>query len=102
MVDLKSLCAKFILQQRSMLNGVFFFFFQSSGVKLSNINIKNISGTYNSEFAVNLQCSSAVPCENVQLSYINLTAIEPPETDDIGRFNCKGSLNNVSILNSTF
>ncbi|KAG7028995.1 Exopolygalacturonase-like 8, partial [Cucurbita argyrosperma subsp. argyrosperma] len=75
---------------------------ESSGVKLSNINIKNISGTYNSEFAVNLQCSSAVPCENVQLSYINLTAIEPPETDDIGRFNCKGSLNNFSILNSTF
>ncbi|XP_038885913.1 exopolygalacturonase-like [Benincasa hispida] len=75
---------------------------ESSSVKLSDINIRNISGTYNTEFAVNIQCSTTKPCENFQLSYINLTAIQPPQTHKIGHFNCKGALNSFTIFNSTF
>ncbi|XP_022138060.1 exopolygalacturonase-like [Momordica charantia] len=76
---------------------------EASNVKLSEIKMRNISGSYNSEFAVNLQCSSGKACEKIELSYINLTATQPPDQNhQIGRFNCNGALHAFTILNSTF
>lgn len=76
-------------------------FTQPSLVKLSNIDFKNISGTYNTESGVTLICSSGVPCENIHLIDINLNPTEP-ETPREGRFNVKGVVNGLEILNSSF
>lgn len=76
-------------------------FTQPSLVKLSNIDFKNISGTYNTESGVTLLCSSGVPCENIHLIDINLNPTEP-ETPREGRFNVKGVVNGLEILNSSF
>lgn len=70
-------------------------------MKLSNIDFKNISGTYNTESGVTLLCSSGVPCENIHLIDINLNPTEP-ETPREGRFNVKGVVNGLEILNSSF
>lgn len=70
-------------------------------MKLSNIHFKNISGTYNTESGVTLICSSGVPCENIHLIDINLNPTEP-ETPREGRFNVKGVVNGLEILNSSF
>lgn len=70
-------------------------------VKLSDIQIKNISGTYNTEFAVSLLCSSAVPCENLTLANISLN-ITKPDTSNTGRFSVNGGLYGLDILNSSF
>ncbi|XP_077212449.1 exopolygalacturonase-like [Tasmannia lanceolata] len=43
-----------------------------SRVKISGISFTNIRGVSASPVAVNLLCSKAVPCQNVQLSDINL------------------------------
>ncbi|KAG6582197.1 hypothetical protein SDJN03_22199, partial [Cucurbita argyrosperma subsp. sororia] len=77
-------------------------FTTSSSVKLSEMNMRNISGTYNTKLAVNIDCSSTMPCNNIHLSYINLTATHPPEKYELGRFNCMGALNTFTVLNSTF
>nr|AAX45476.1 polygalacturonase [Lilium longiflorum]AAZ91659.1 polygalacturonase [Lilium longiflorum] len=46
-----------------------------SKVKLSDIQFMNIKGTSTSKVAINLICSSAVPCEGIQLSDISLKYI---------------------------
>lgn len=76
-------------------------FTQPSLVELSNIHFKNISGTYNTESGVTLICSSGVPCDNIHLIDINLNPTEP-ETPREGRFNVKGVVNGLEILNSSF
>ncbi|CBI28389.3 hypothetical protein VitviT2T_018075 [Vitis vinifera] len=43
-----------------------------SRVKISDVTFKNIRGTSSTELAVKLVCSSGVPCQNVQLTDINL------------------------------
>lgn len=43
-----------------------------SKIKISNVSFKNIHGTTSTAEAVKLVCSKGVPCENVQLTNINL------------------------------
>ncbi|KAJ4840268.1 hypothetical protein Tsubulata_024964 [Turnera subulata] len=43
-----------------------------SKVKISNVSFKNIKGTTNTPEAVKIICSSALPCEQVQLNGIDL------------------------------
>ncbi|XP_047957982.1 exopolygalacturonase clone GBGE184-like [Salvia hispanica] len=45
---------------------------QQSSVRLSDIHFRDISGTSTSPIAINLNCSSLVPCEKVELANINL------------------------------
>ncbi|KAL1550263.1 galacturonan 1,4-alpha-galacturonidase [Salvia divinorum] len=49
---------------------------QQSSVKLSDINFRHISGTSVSPISINLNCSSLVPCEKVELADINLTPFD--------------------------
>ncbi|KAL6219133.1 hypothetical protein ACLB2K_012339 [Fragaria x ananassa] len=44
-----------------------------SKVKISNVSFKNIKGTSTTPLAVNFICSWSVPCENVEISGIDLT-----------------------------
>ncbi|KDP34800.1 hypothetical protein JCGZ_10580 [Jatropha curcas] len=54
----------------------------NSKVKVSDVHFKNIKGTSISAAAVDLQCSSAFPCEGVELSDIDLTYIgNEPSTE---------------------
>ncbi|KAK8998800.1 hypothetical protein V6N11_069986 [Hibiscus sabdariffa] len=46
-------------------------------VKLKDILIRNISGTYNTKSAVTLLCSSDAPCENIRLVNISLNYLVP-------------------------
>ncbi|KAL5996213.1 hypothetical protein ACLOJK_026287 [Asimina triloba] len=50
---------------------------EPSNVKISNIVYKNIKGTSFSKLAVNLACSAAFPCQNIQLADIDLTYQDP-------------------------
>ena len=43
-----------------------------SRVKISDVSFKNIRGTSSTQLAVKLVCGDRVPCENVQLTDINL------------------------------
>ncbi|KAK6118759.1 hypothetical protein DH2020_047506 [Rehmannia glutinosa] len=43
-----------------------------SRVKISNVSFKDIRGTSASQLAVQIKCSKGNPCENVELSNINL------------------------------
>ncbi|KAJ9171787.1 hypothetical protein P3X46_015102 [Hevea brasiliensis] len=45
---------------------------EPSRVKISDVHFRNIKGTSTSIVAVNLECSSAVPCEGVELQDIDL------------------------------
>ncbi|KAG5394616.1 hypothetical protein IGI04_024579 [Brassica rapa subsp. trilocularis] len=79
----------------------------ASLVKLSNIEFKNIRGTYRSDFGVNLRCSSVVACENITLIDVNLNGTNstyktPKEKWEQEKFSTKGSLNGLAVFNSTF
>ncbi|XP_073304367.1 exopolygalacturonase-like [Primulina huaijiensis] len=45
---------------------------EQSKVKISDVHFKNIKGTTISPLAISLNCSSAVPCENIELADIDL------------------------------
>ncbi|GAV87253.1 Glyco_hydro_28 domain-containing protein [Cephalotus follicularis] len=45
----------------------------SSSVQISDVKFSNIWGTSSTEVAVDLQCSESKPCQNVELSDINLS-----------------------------
>ncbi|ESQ32372.1 hypothetical protein EUTSA_v10005587mg [Eutrema salsugineum] len=74
----------------------------ASMVKLSNIEFKNIRGTYNTEFGVTLRCSSLVACENITLIDVNLSSINTTEEMKQERFSMKGSLHGLAVFNSNF
>ncbi|KAI9195875.1 hypothetical protein LWI28_018963 [Acer negundo] len=57
---------------------------EASLVKLSDIEFKNISGTYNSKSKVTLHCSTSVPCENIKFEDIHLNYTKKPEI--LGKF----------------
>nr|QDK56791.1 polygalacturonase [Mangifera indica] len=72
-----------------------------SRVKISNMNFKNIRGTYNTPTGVSLFCSSGVPCENIHLADINMQFIKR-ETRDQGHFSVMGVVHGLEILTSSF
>ncbi|CAN8255606.1 unnamed protein product [Cochlearia groenlandica] len=76
----------------------------ASLVKLSNIEFKNIRGTYNNEFGVTLRCSSVAACENITLINVNLnrTHTAAGEMRQLEGFSMKGSLHGLAVFNSTF
>lgn len=74
---------------------------QQSMVKLSNIEFKNIRGTYNTEFGVTLRCSSLVACEDIRLINVNLNGIQTAEKRRQDGFSMKGSLQGLAVFNST-
>ncbi|KAJ0253888.1 hypothetical protein HA466_0114870 [Hirschfeldia incana] len=75
----------------------------ASKVKLSNIEFKNIRGTYISDFGVNLKCSSLVACENITLIEVNLNGTKTlKEKGQQEKFSTKGSLNGLAVYNSNF
>jgi galacturan 1,4-alpha-galacturonidase len=45
---------------------------QPSKVQISDVHYKNIRGTTTSEVAVTFSCSSAVPCQGIVMSDIDL------------------------------
>lgn len=54
---------------------------QQSNVRLSDIHFRNIRGTTASEVAIDINCSSSVPCQQVELANINLTPINSSITN---------------------
>ncbi|GLT56206.1 hypothetical protein SLA2020_292670 [Shorea laevis] len=46
---------------------------QPSKVKISKVHFRNIRGSTTSEIAINFACSSAVPCEGIEVANIYLT-----------------------------
>lgn len=51
-----------------------------SKIELSDIHFYNIRGSTITPEAISIKCSSAVPCNNVYLSDINLTGVNGPTT----------------------
>ncbi|KAG8367391.1 hypothetical protein BUALT_Bualt16G0067100 [Buddleja alternifolia] len=45
---------------------------QESGVQISNVNYKEVSGTSSTEIAINLNCSKFVPCFGISMESIQL------------------------------
>ncbi|KAG2261098.1 hypothetical protein Bca52824_068177 [Brassica carinata] len=75
----------------------------ASLVKLSNIEFKNIRGTYISDFGVNLRCSSVAACENITLIDVNLNGSKTlKEKLQQEKFSTTGRLNGLAVFNSTF
>ncbi|XP_021291843.1 exopolygalacturonase-like [Herrania umbratica] len=74
---------------------------QPSLVKLTDIFIRNVNGTYNTKSAVTLLCSTEVPCENVQLVNISLNYVVP-DSPRQGRWSMKGFLHGLQVINSRF
>ncbi|XVE65581.1 hypothetical protein DITRI_Ditri08aG0011400 [Diplodiscus trichospermus] len=75
---------------------------EPSLVKLTDILIRNINGTYNTKSAVTLLCSSEVPCQNVQLVNISLKDAVPDSRPRQGRLSMKGFLHGLQVINSRF
>lgn len=53
-------------------------FLQPSKIRLSDIFFYDIKGTTSTLEAINIKCSSIVPCENVHLHNIHLTSPKGP------------------------
>lgn len=49
-----------------------YFYQVPSRVKISDVSFKGITGTSSTKLAVKLVCSKGIPCQNVELSDINL------------------------------
>nr|GLL20457.1 polygalacturonase QRT2-like [Ipomoea trifida] len=47
---------------------------QASGVEISDVVYQNISGTARRETAINLKCSRSVPCTEIRMESIDITA----------------------------
>lgn len=52
---------------------------KETGVEISNVTYKEIYGTSSTEIAINLNCSSAVPCYEISMESIELTSTSPGE-----------------------
>ena len=61
---------------RKVTYGFFFFFFQRSAVRVSNIVYDQIYGTSDKKIAVEFSCSKSVPCYNIIMRNINLHSTE--------------------------
>ncbi|GLU08465.1 hypothetical protein SLE2022_253770 [Rubroshorea leprosula] len=74
-----------------------------SMVKLTDILIKNITGTYNTKSAVSLLCSSGVPCQNIHLVDIKLNYTGPELGRlALGHLSTRGNVKGLKISNSKF
>lgn len=52
---------------------MFFFNYQVSGVKISDVTYQDIQGTSTSQVALKLACSEANPCQGIRLEDVNLS-----------------------------
>lgn len=52
------------------------FFFQTSGVKISQVTYQNIQGTSATEVAMIFDCSPSNPCKGIRLQDIKLTYLK--------------------------
>ncbi|CAN0855678.1 Exopolygalacturonase (Fragment) [Linum grandiflorum] len=71
-------------------------------VKLRDIDVKNVTGTYNSDAPtppVSLLCSSHEPCENINLIDINLRPSDDGNSRQ-GLFQIKGLFNGLHVVPS--
>ncbi|ERN07064.1 hypothetical protein AMTRI_Chr12g273480 [Amborella trichopoda] len=68
-----------------------------SRVKINDISFKNIRGTSASKIAVNLLCSEAFPCQNVQLDDIKLEYNGQGEASTASCTNVKGVSTGIQI-----
>ncbi|PIN08765.1 Galacturan 1,4-alpha-galacturonidase [Handroanthus impetiginosus] len=70
---------------------------EQSKVKLSDVHFRNIRGTTVSQVPISLNCSSAFPCEGVELANINLMPFGPigplKSSCSSARFFLRGKLN---------
>ncbi|XP_038722269.1 exopolygalacturonase clone GBGA483-like [Tripterygium wilfordii] len=75
-----------------------------SFVKIKDVTIKNVRGTYKSDSAVTLLCSPSVPCENMKLVDINLTPNHEEDDDEWreGNLNLNGAVDGLQVINSNF
>ncbi|KAF5737016.1 polygalacturonase-like [Tripterygium wilfordii] len=75
-----------------------------SKVKIKDVTIKNVRGTYKSDSAVTLLCSPSVPCENMKLVDINLTPNHEEDDDEWreGNLNLNGAVDGLQVINSNF
>ena len=60
-------------------------------MKISNVKFRNIRGDSTTSVAVNLKCSAAVPCENIELHDINLKYIGQGKEATANYTNVKGT-----------
>lgn len=57
----------------------FYFHMQKSAVQVENVIYRNIKGTSASKVAINFNCSESVPCKNLVLQNVKLTAHQKGE-----------------------
>ncbi|KAG8636561.1 hypothetical protein MANES_15G010301v8, partial [Manihot esculenta] len=69
-------------------------------IVMINVSNPNASGSYNSDSAVKLLCSSSVPCETISLTEINLNYTIPDNPRQ--GLNVKGVVNSLEVNNSSF
>lgn len=55
---------------------------QQTAVHINNVSYIGLSGTSSTELAVNFNCSKPVPCTNIILDSMQLTA-EDPKGDEV-------------------
>ncbi|XP_043808337.1 polygalacturonase-like [Manihot esculenta] len=72
-----------------------------SKVKISDVIFKNIRGSSRTPTAVQLTCSSSVPCKNVELSNVNLHGAQP-NTFDVTKYGAKEGLDITKALLSAW